>query len=916
MMDYTQFTRGSEWRRWDLHIHSPFSVLNNGFGSDWDNYVKELFRRAIAKNISAIGITDYFTIQGYKKLKTYLDDDAKLSKLFTANEINKIKQILVLPNVEFRLNRFVDKSRVNFHVIFSDFITIDDIEESFLHELEFVYQAGPQSEDEKKKLKINNLEVLGKQLREQHAEFRDRSDLYIGMMNAVVDDEQITRILSNKKSIFRDKYLIAIPADEDLSKVSWNGQDHQARKLLIQKSDVIFSSNLKTIKWGLGKKHDEVKSFVKEFKSLKPCLTGSDAHCYDELFANNQNKITWIKADLTFEGLKQIIYEPEERVRIQHENPAFDFQKSYFSEIEISESMDVIEGQELKFEANNIRLNPNLVTIIGGRGSGKSILVNYFANGFRKFDASSEKIAFKKTDSFKVKWRNSLLEDEEIFQFDKQHDLQFLFISQSEVKEKVKSPRDFGEEIKAILELDDLKFSREIEDDLQKRLSSYNQIDSWFKIKDEYGNLINDKEYIQSEIRKNSEFLKRITTKENKAKLEKYSNNIVTIQKLSEDHNDYLALYNDLMEFQEVTNERIKTLNNTIPEINFEIQLNVINQNLDRIKSELDSAQLENTEIKKEFKDYKGDLANLLASVEKFKSTMASLEKRLKEISENEQKRINELNRKNEISDLIRKELERQESLINSQWEKLLQGKAGWNDRQKELMKRIINDRNIEVKGKIIFNHEHFYELISEYVDGRKIKNKNRNYELKERIGIKDFFSFIECLHDIDSLKSRFEIILLNEFSSIEKILYDLSIRSEYLYVQPEITYNGKNLKNISVGQRGTIYLCLKLATNIFSQTIIFDQPEDDLDNEFIFNDLINIFKEIKLYRQVIIVTHNANIVVNADAEQVIVAQNTNEKLSYVSGSLENPDINKEVCRILEGGEDAFNRRSNKYIGI
>ncbi|MCC6550804.1 MAG: hypothetical protein IT279_12110 [Ignavibacteriaceae bacterium] len=847
MANYTQFTKGSEWRRWDLHFHTPSShdYKNNSVTE------QDLIDGLIRNEIHAVAITDHHTIDVNRIKK--LQDLAK-------------DQVLILPGIELR-SELGGSELMHFIGIFPENSNIEYIWDNLrsyckLYEVDISERGG---------------------IQRVFCDFKDTSR-FIHEYGGIVS------VHAGRRSNSLERLKNDIKDDLELNKCI----------------DILEVKRASEIS-------DYQNIVFPNIKRKLPIISCSDNHDIREYLVEEK---LWIKSDLTFEGLKQIIYEPEERVRIQPENPIFDFEKSYFSEIAILESMNVIEGQELKFETNNIKLNPNLVTIIGGRGSGKSILVNYFANGFRKFDASSEKIAFKKTNSFKVKWRNSLLEDEEIFQFDKQYDLQFLFISQSEVKEKVKSPRDLGEEIKAILELDDLKFSREIEDDLQKRLSSYNQIDSWFKIKDEYGNLINDKEYIQSEIRKNSEFLKRITTKENKAKLEKYSDNIVTIQKLSEDHNGYLALYNDLMEFQKVTNERIKTLNNTIPEINFEIQLDAINQNLDRIKNELNSAQLENTEIKKEFKDYKGDLANLLSSVEKFKSTMASLEKRLKEISENEQKRIYEFNRKKEISDLIRVELERQESLINSQWEKLLQGKAGWNDRQKELMKRIINDRNIEIKGKIIFNHEHFYELISEYVDGRKIKNKNRNYELKERIGIKDFSSFIECLRDIDSLKSRFEIILLNEFSSIEKILYNLSIRSEYLYVQPEITYNGKNLTNISVGQRGTIYLCLKLATNIFSQTIIFDQPEDDLDNEFIFNDLIKIFKEIKLYRQVIIVTHNANIVVNADAEQVIVAKNTNENLSYFSGSLENPIINKEVCKILEGGEDAFNRRSNKYIGI
>ncbi len=79
---------------------------------------------------------------------------------------------------------------------------------------------------------------------------------------------------------------------------------------------------------------------------------------------------------------------------------------------------------------------------------------------------------------------------------------------------------------------------------------------------------------------------------------------------------------------------------------------------------------------------------------------------------------------------------------------------------------------------------------------------------------------------------------------------------------------------------------------------------------------LISLFKELKQYRQVIIVTHNANLVVNADAEQIIVAANLDGKLSYLSGSLENSNINYKICKILEGGEIAFEKRRRKYQEI
>ncbi len=121
---------------------------------------------------------------------------------------------------------------------------------------------------------------------------------------------------------------------------------------------------------------------------------------------------------------------------------------------------------------------------------------------------------------------------------------------------------------------------------------------------------------------------------------------------------------------------------------------------------------------------------------------------------------------------------------------------------------------------------------------------------------------------------------------TFSKYLLIHQLKNKYVQVIPKITVEGKNLNELSAGQKGTFYLCLKLATQLFSGPIIFDQPEDDLDNDFITNQLIDLFKDIKKYRQVIIVSHNANLVVNADSEQVIIANNNQENLSYSSGSL------------------------------
>ncbi len=134
-----------------------------------------------------------------------------------------------------------------------------------------------------------------------------------------------------------------------------------------------------------------------------------------------------------------------------------------------------------------------------------------------------------------------------------------------------------------------------------------------------------------------------------------------------------------------------------------------------------------------------------------------------------------------------------------------------------------------------------------------------------------------------------------------------------------EFKYKNKTVDKLSVGQRGTFYVCLKLATDPFGSPFIFDQPEDDLDNDFIMKQLVPLFRKIKKYRQVVIVTHNANLVVNSDAEQVIIANNEDEVLSYQAGAVEDGplsasnSIRTRVCEILEGGGYAFEQREKKY---
>jgi hypothetical protein len=239
------YPRGSEWRKWDLQVHTPFSALNNGFGSDFSAYAKQLIEKACNENIAVVGITDYFTIQGYTALNELLADDAALKALVGDELAERATGILFLPNIELRLSTIVRNqrgadNRVNFHVFFSDTVSPAHIEEHFLRELKFTADANTGSEDERWALTPQNLAELGQRLKAQHSNFQGQTDMFVGMMNAIVDHSEVSKILESKPSIFKGRYLLCLPCDEDLSKCSWDGQGHLARKLLIKSRTYSF----------------------------------------------------------------------------------------------------------------------------------------------------------------------------------------------------------------------------------------------------------------------------------------------------------------------------------------------------------------------------------------------------------------------------------------------------------------------------------------------------------------------------------------------------------------------------------------------------------------------------------------------------------------------------------------------------
>ena len=126
------------------------------------------------------------------------------------------------------------------------------------------------------------------------------------------------------------------------------------------------------------------------------------------------------------------------------------------------------------------------------------------------------------------------------------------------------------------------------------------------------------------------------------------------------------------------------------------------------------------------------------------------------------------------------------------------------------------------------------------------------------------------------------------------------------------INYHRKELKHHSLGQRASALILFVLSQQE-NDVVIIDQPEDDLDNQTIYNDVIKLIHTIKSRTQFIFATHNANIPVLGDAEQVHSCRFTDEELTINSGSIDSPLLQKEIVNIMEGGKDEFEKRKEIY---
>ncbi|WP_449538874.1 TrlF family AAA-like ATPase [Ferdinandcohnia sp. Marseille-Q9671] len=922
-------TKGSTWRKWDLHIHSPESVLHNEYSGNWDYFIETLENFT---DISVIGITDYFSIAGYKKL-TQKRDEGRIQNID-----------LIIPNIELRLDKTTHRGKpINIHILFDPELDTEDIENNFLGELEFIYQDVPY------KCVRRDLINLGEIFLNE--EYSEEKALKSGMKQFKVSIEMIDKILKKHRTKFQNRYLVVVPnSNVDGNSGLRDDSFLAVRRQIYHFSHAIFSGNPRDREFFLG--IDDHDKTIEQCGKLMPCIHGSDAHSFEKIGIPDSDRYTWIKAEPTFEGLKQIIHEPKSRVVVQPNNPD---QKNDYDII----SSIKFRADDYIFSNREIQLNPGLNTIIGGKSSGKSLLLYKIAQSISKNEIEvreKEELwrnpytnTFIEDAEFEVMWRNGSTtsndSDEQIGKVTYIPQMYINALSEDTANDVLQG------KIKSILLQisENNTFMDEKRDDLnqnkRKRAEAianlFDYLSNRKEVLLEIGN-IGDESSIQIEINKLEVVLKE------KLVLSEFNEKEEREIEEKEELKNVLRSDLELVKFNSNNTQKTsKKLSMIYDQVNENIkQIGPNDENiliiLDKLRQDISEAFVKaQSKLEKRFDRLDGIKEEVQQKLTQLKEVLHPLIQKAKNREEIQQLKSNLDTQRSSLTQILNKK----DELLNidKKIELIISNIVGLEEESLRINESILEHFNnsnylneIKVNTKIIFNHESFEEnFLSKFVRRGRMTNTFPQCDEYKVFSDDGMFIFTKNNY-INSIRFLFKSILENDEGKIrkgfskEQVIYALF--EDYIEVMFDLIKDNDALSEMSPGKRGLVLLELFLNISDETHPILIDQPEDNLDNRTITTDLVNFIRQKSINRQIIIVTHNANLVVLTDSENVIVAnqdpqlfENEQYRFEYINGAIE-CDFNKEdsnklidkgikshVCEILEGGVDAFSQREKKY---
>ena len=909
--------RGSEWRIWDLHVHTPFSLEHNykcnSEENIWDKYIDAL--EHLPSDIKVLGINDYLFIDGYRKVLEYK----------AQGRLQNIE--LILPVVEFRLAKFCGNEkfkRINFHIIFSNELTPDLIQQQFLNALTAHYTLSSDCNQQWGGIVTrDSLEELGRKIINSVPEEKQNqyaSPLKEGFNNLNLELSVIMSPLNNASHIFDGKYITAIGKTE-WDDFKWDDNSIAEKKSIINEADIVFTAAEDIDKYKKSKK----KLHEQQVNEL--LLDCSDAHCFsDETTIKDRlgNCKTWIKADTTFEGLKQILFEPDDRVRVQSTKP---------DEKNIYQVIDSITLNEDGFWRGTIPLNPNLNTIVGGRSTGKSSLLKAIAAKHGNKGVDNDDFIRQHLNGVSIRWQDGndqLGREIEYFRQSYMHDIAFDSIKTNQIIEDIIKHKDETGLLKEYYEhLTEL--SKAISESVFSVFQMQKEIDLLKKSLSEKGkregvnqqlNLLKAK---VADLQKDAEL-----TSEERLSLDVYINQVQEKKKLISNAEQDLTIFEKLLSstpFDSSYEEKWQFGN-----ISFGLNQSEtyrLFSNL-KVKTETEWNKIVN-ELKDNTVKAKLQLTSEIQTITNsdiYKKGIRIFEgnKELKDLNIKIQEEEKTLTAIDEMQNRLDKTIQQQNNLIL----RIIDNHHSFKTSAEHVSESLsISYDGLDIHVSINFHKEEFRDFLENRLN-------QRGYERQEYLqGLLNNYDNNNKINSSFFLKNLLtgDVLLKNGYDA-QNVAVEFLSRNWYS-LNYSITYQSDTFANMSEGKQAFVILKLLLDFSDKKCPILIDQPEDSLDNRAIYNELVAYIKRKKQERQIILVTHNSNVVVSADAENVIVAnQNGTDtpnwgglKFQYIHGALENTKskdetkteilpsqgIREHICDILEGGREAFEKREQKY---
>ncbi|QIB64416.1 TrlF family AAA-like ATPase [Kineobactrum salinum] len=1020
-------TDGSTWKRWDLHVHTPESMVHNYPGEKeaaWAAFLTDL--ESLPKEFKVLGINDYLFVDGYARV--------------LREKINgRLANIdLLLPVIELRVDKFggviqggrgkhreSSWSRVNLHVIF-DQVDPDFIRQQFLSAISPNYNLVPGASGEGKWNSIicrESLEALGEAIIQSVSEnIRHQYGPAVieGFNNLNVSLDGVKKALQNHS--LAGKFLVAVGKTE-WENLKWDDHTIAEKKTLINEADLVFTAA------------ESPEAYLKARRKLQESQVNaklfdcSDAHWLSSSTDKDRvgNCFTWIKADSTFKGLIQAIHEYDDRVFIGGDPPKRKIVQRNKTKFIGSVRIEKLNDSSLaeQWFDSNIPLNSDLVAIIGNKGSGKSALSDIIAlagntKHHKGFSFLNDSRFRNKKSKFSQHFMGSLtwLDGKETFQrLDTDPDPSSVervkYLPQSYLEDLCNQLGDggsatFDAELRKIIyshvpEADKLGKSS-MDELLQFKVVEINEARRHLR---EVISEINS-EVLEAEKRGSPEFKAgleaQLTTKRDElSSLEQSPPQVVedpnesdealaanrsAAQEIEKLEQDLMSVDHEKAVYQEqkLTTTKKKALVKRISQSleNYKKQYDVF---LDDLKLQLSELEVgipvqALVELRLDIQPLELVAMALQEDIDRIDGLLESRE--LGSLSDRREKLGEAISEaKSQLGERQRQFVLYREAL--SQWESMKSeiigtldrpGSIIWLEKQIESLAEIpalLDELRVKRRGLSGEIHGHIQTMVNEYqwlyepVQAFVASEEQQGMSLPlhfhvqiEQAGFQDQFlgwlnrqvrgsfsgveesyklvreivkgvdfsstddavAFAEMIDDMlhfdrrddqDNRFTRFEDQLRKGASSQDVLDYIYGF--EYLSPKYSLTYDGQDIGLLSPGERGLLLLVFYLLVDKDDIPIIIDQPEENLDNQTIFRILVKCLKKAKARRQVIMVTHNPNLAVVCDAEQIIYAScdKMHKKFQYESGAIENPRINARVVEILEGTAPAFKNRQQKY---